>query len=75
MCLGVPMKIIEITQDLAIAESKGVRLPINIQLVEGAAGGDYVLVHAGFAIQKIDRDSARETLELLSSIDPGWRRY
>lgn len=68
------MKIVEITEDLGLAESRGVRFPINLQLLEEVARGDYVIVHAGFAIQKIDRDDARETLELLSTIDPGWRQ-
>lgn len=66
------MKIVETAQDWGLAESRGVRLPVNLQLVEGVARGDYVIVHAGFAIQKIDRDSAQKTLDLLSSLDPQW---
>ncbi len=65
MCLAVPMKLVEITGNTAVAELGGVRREVNVQLLEGASLGDYVIVHAGFAIQKLDQKDAEETLRLL----------
>ena len=64
MCLGIPMKILEIEGDMALAEITGVKRKISLQLVE-AEVGDYVIVHAGFAIQVLDEREAQETIELL----------
>jgi len=68
MCLAIPMKIIEIKGSTGIAEVGGVAREINIQLIEELKIGDYVIVHAGFAIQKLDEKEARETLSLLKEI-------
>ena len=65
MCLGVPMKIIEIDGITATAEITGVKRKISLQLVDEAKIGDYVIVHAGFAIQILDEKEAMETLSLL----------
>ena len=64
MCLAVPMKLVEISGDTAVAEIGGVKREVNVQLLEGAGVGDYIIVHAGFAIQKLDREDAEETLKL-----------
>lgn len=67
MCLGIPAKIIEI--DPATRQGKidylGTRVKTNFALLEEAAVGDWVIVHAGFAISRLDEDEARETLELV----------
>ena len=63
MCLAVPGKLIEIEDEHAIVDYGGVRREINISLVEVNVG-DYVIVHAGFAIQKLDEKDAQETLEI-----------
>jgi len=68
MCLAVPMKIITIEGFSAMVEAGGVSREINLRLLEGAQVGDYVLVHAGFAIEKIDEQEAKETLELMQQI-------
>jgi hydrogenase expression/formation protein HypC len=68
MCLAVPMKIITIEGFSAIVEVDGVSREINLRLLEEATIGDYVLVHAGFAIEKIDEEEARETLKLMQQI-------
>lgn len=68
MCLAIPMKIIQIKGKLAEVESGGLKRYINIEMVQGAGIGDYVLVHAGFAIEKIDPEKAKETLKLLDEI-------
>ena len=68
MCLAVPMKIITIEGFSATVEAGGVSREINLRLLEDALVGDYVLVHAGFAIEKIDEQEAKETLELMQQI-------
>jgi len=60
MCLAVPLKIIEVNGNKALAEEAGVKLEIDVRFINKAKKGDYVLVHAGFAIQRVDVDSARE---------------
>jgi hydrogenase expression/formation protein HypC len=62
------MKIITIEGFSAMVEAGGVSREINLRLLEGAQVGDYVLVHAGFAIEKIDEQEAKETLELMQQI-------
>lgn len=73
MCLGVPMKIISIDGTDAVAEIDGVKRDASLMLLgEELAVGDYVIVHAGFAISKLDEAEALETLEMMREIfDPG----
>jgi hydrogenase expression/formation protein HypC len=68
MCLAVPMKIIEICGDRGTAETGGVRREVGLQLLDGVRVGDYVLVHAGFAIQIVDPSEAEKTLELFREL-------
>jgi len=63
MCLAVPMKIVEREGQRGVAELEGVTREVALHFVD-AQVGDYVLVHAGFAIQKVDEESALETIEL-----------
>jgi len=65
MCLAIPLKIKSIKGHFAQAQIDGLKRTVNIDMVSGLKIGDYVLVHAGFAIQKIDPDKARETLRLI----------
>lgn len=65
MCLGVPMQVKTIADDLAVCEIDGVRREASLMLLADVAVGDYVLIHAGFAIEKIDAEEARLTLETL----------
>jgi hydrogenase expression/formation protein HypC len=66
MCLGVPMQVVSLGDDSAIAEIDGVRREASLlMLSEPVAVGEYVLVHAGFAIARIDADEAEETLRLM----------
>jgi hydrogenase expression/formation protein HypC len=69
MCLAVPMKIIARDGDTATVEAGGVRYPASLRLLPQATTGDFVLVHAGFAIQKLDVADAEETLRLLQEMD------
>jgi hydrogenase expression/formation protein HypC len=68
MCLAIPVKVIKITGTLADVEMEGVGRQADIRLVDNVAVGDYVLIHAGFAIEKIDEKEAKETLKLLKQI-------
>jgi len=66
MCLAVPMKIIEIQGDMAVVESAGLRREVGVTLLDKARVGDWVLIHAGFAISKLTRKQARETLAIFA---------
>ncbi|MDD4857144.1 MAG: HypC/HybG/HupF family hydrogenase formation chaperone [Candidatus Krumholzibacteria bacterium] len=68
MCLGIPMIIVEKSGNDAVAESSGVRKNIRLDLLDGAGIGDYVLIHAGYAIERLDEQEALETLELLRQV-------
>lgn len=64
MCLAVPLEIVELKDNKAVVERSGVRFEADIRLLKNVRVGDFVLVHAGFAIQKVNREKAQETLEL-----------
>ena len=68
MCLAVPMQVVEADGNVGVVEQSGVRARVRLDLVEEARVGSYVLVHAGFAIQVVDEEEARETLELIEEI-------
>ncbi|MGD9157079.1 MAG: HypC/HybG/HupF family hydrogenase formation chaperone [Desulfobacteraceae bacterium] len=68
MCLAVPSKIVEINSDMGIVDVDGVKKEVGLHLVEDPKVGDYVIVHAGFAINKIDEDEALETLKVFREI-------
>ncbi|MBU3958572.1 MAG: HypC/HybG/HupF family hydrogenase formation chaperone [Candidatus Omnitrophica bacterium] len=68
MCLGIPMKITSIKDEFAEVETGRLRRRVNIQLLPLVKIGDYVIVHAGFAIQKLDPRGAKETLRLIDEI-------
>ncbi len=69
MCLAIPSRIVEIDQFRAMVDVYGARREINLMLLADEVGiGDYVLVHAGFALQKVERESAREALKLIDSV-------
>lgn len=68
MCLGIVGRIEEINGDMATAEIMGVRRQISIVLVPEIKVGDYVMIHAGFAINPIDEEAAKETEEILKEV-------
>lgn len=69
MCLAVPGKILELGEgESALIEIGGVKKRISLMLVDDARLGDYVLVHAGFAIEKVNGYEARRTIELFEEI-------
>ena len=65
MCLAIPSKITKIENEMAVIDVDGVQRQASLLLLSDAQVGDYVIVHAGFAIQKIDEAAAQETLKLL----------
>jgi len=69
MCLGVPMKVISRVGDDIVAEVDGVSKDASVMLLgEDVEVGDYVIVHAGYAISKLDEEYARETLRLMKEV-------
>ena len=69
MCLGVPMKIVSKVGDTVVAEVDGVQKEANVMLLGEEVGiGDYVIVHAGFAISKLDEEYAEETIRLMREV-------
>jgi len=68
MCLGVPMRVMSIEGDLALCEIDGVRREASLMMVDGVEPGDYVIIHAGFAISKLDEEDAEETLRVFREL-------
>ncbi|CCJ33331.1 MULTISPECIES: HypC/HybG/HupF family hydrogenase formation chaperone [Caloramator] len=68
MCLAVPLKVIEIDGNDAVAELDGIKMKIRVDFVKDIKIGDYVYVHAGFAINKLDEKLAKENLELFREV-------
>jgi hydrogenase expression/formation protein HypC len=73
MCLGIPGEVVELMPDrpdLAKVDVSGVRRAINIGLLEGETlePGDWILIHVGFALSKIDEDEAKAALDFLEGI-------
>ncbi len=68
MCLAIPVKVVKIKGTLAEVDMAGVKRQADIRFLESVKIGDYILVHAGFAIEKIDEKEARETLRFLKDI-------
>ena len=65
MCLAIPSKIIYLDNDMATIDVDSVQRQASLLLLEDAVVGDYVIVHAGFAIHKIDEATALETVQFL----------
>ena len=71
MCLAIPGRIIEMVDEangIAKVDVSGVRRNVNIALLDGAGVGDYVLIHVGFALSRVDEKEAEETLRLLQEL-------
>ena len=68
MCLAVPLKIISIEGKMGTGELGGVKKKVSLMLLDKVKVGDYVLLHAGFAINKLETKEAEELLQLLREI-------
>jgi len=69
MCLAIPAQVVELRDnDNAIVDLAGVRKEISLSLVDGVAVGDYVIVHVGYALNKLDPEEAEQTLKLFAEM-------
>jgi hydrogenase expression/formation protein HypC len=69
MCLAMPVRVVEIgSADQAVVDLDGVRKQISTALIDDVVVGDYVIVHVGFALQKLDEEEARKTLALFAEM-------
>ena len=65
MCLAIPMKVVSIKEDTAVVEFGDISREVNIQFINNVKKGDYVIVHAGVAIEKLDKKEAEEWGQVL----------
>ena len=69
MCLAVPMKLMEIDENrIGTGDIDGVRHKVNMGLLEDVSVGDFVIVHAGYAIEKLDQEEAEKRLTLFDEL-------
>lgn len=72
MCLAIPVRIEELLPDEeAVVTLGGIRKVISVALIEDIQVGDYVILHVGYALNKLDPEEARKTLELFQELDEG----
>jgi hydrogenase expression/formation protein HypC len=71
MCLSIPAKIMSVEGDTAKASVGGAIVNTSLHLLEDVKVGDYVLIHSGFALQKISEEEALETIRIISELDQG----
>jgi len=69
MCLSIPAKILSIDGDMANTSVGGTIVRTSLQLLDEVDVGDYVLVHTGFALQKISEEEALETIRIIKELD------
>lgn len=73
MCLALPVKVVEIgsgaASDRAVVDLGGVRKEISLALLDGVQVGDYVILHVGYALSKLDPEEAERTLALFAELD------
>lgn len=69
MCLAIPAQVVELREgDTAVVDLAGVRKEISLSLVDNVAVGDYVIVHVGYALNKLDPEEAAKTLALFAEL-------
>ena len=70
MCLAIPAEVVELRDDdKAVVDLAGVRKEVSLALVDGVGVGDYVIVHVGYALNRLDPDEAVRTLALFAALD------
>lgn len=69
MCLSIPAKVESIEGEMAIVSVGGTKYDASLQMIDGVEVGDYILLHTGFAIQKISEEDARETLKIFEEFE------
>ena len=65
MCIAIPLRVVSIEGDMAVGEVDGIERDVSVMMTPDAKVGDYVIVHAGFAIQILDQKEAEENLDIL----------
>ena len=73
MCLAIPLQLLEINGNTAIGEAMGMRREIRVDFIENPQVGDYVIVHAGFAIERLPEQQALEDLEAWAEVEDALR--
>lgn len=69
MCLGIPARIVKVEGEYADANINGATIRIGMQLIDDVKPGDYVLVHTGYALEKLNEKEAMETLEAIRRLE------
>ncbi len=69
MCLSIPAKVLSVDGNMAKASVGGAIIEAGLHLVENVKEGDYILIHTGFALEKISEEEAMETLNLIKELD------
>lgn len=69
MCLAIPVRVIAVKNDSAIIDADGVQREVNIALIDKVEIGDYIVVHAGFAIQKWDNDDVTDYKQIMDEMN------
>ncbi len=68
MCLAIPMKIVKIDGETGLVKTGGLKRKANLSLIKSPKVGDYILMHAGFAIEKLKEDEAKKTITMLKNV-------
>lgn len=68
MCLAIPLRLVEINGKDAVGEASGIRRQIRVDFLKNPAVGDYVIVHAGFALERLDEKQALQNLQALQEV-------
>ncbi len=71
MCIAIPGRVVEVDYPFAIVDFKGTKRKVRVDLLDDLKEGDWVLVHVGIAIQKVDEEEAKRTVKLLEQIGLG----
>ena len=74
MCLAIPLRIVEIDGNDALGERDGVRRKIRLDFIEDPKIGEYVIVHAGFAIERLEAEQAKENMEAAKEVEDELRK-
>lgn len=69
MCLAIPLKLIEVSGKTAVGEALGMRRELRVDFIPDPKPGDYVIVHAGFAIERLPEDQALEDIAAWSEVE------
>ena len=73
MCLAIPLQLIEINGSTAVGEAMGMRREIRVDFIDKPRIGDYVIVHAGFAIERLNREQAEENMQAAREVEDALR--